>query len=81
MAGFGANFPCDTTRQAKAVRYMFTLTKKFHRDIKRLYSYNYFGTPDEACEAGSFDAGLVTADGDPRPAYSAFKTAARSFAR
>jgi hypothetical protein len=81
VASFGRSFPCNTTRQAKAVKYMFTLTKKFRRDITRLYSYNFFGTTQPQCEAGAFDAGLVTAVGVPRKAYATFLSQARNFAR
>ena len=81
LAAFGGAFPCDLTRQVKAVKYMFTLTKKFRKDIKRLYSYNYFGTSQANCQAGAFDAGLVDENGNARPAYATFKSNARSFAR
>jgi len=81
VASFGKSFPCNTTRQAKAVSYMFTLTKRYRRDITRLYSYNFFGTTQQQCKAGSFDAGLVTAAGLPRKAYATFLSQARQFAR
>ena len=75
------NFDCDPARQTKSIKYMFTLTKKFKADMKRLYSYNLFGTTPEQCEAGLFDAGIVDAAGAPRPAFAAFKKAAKDFAR
>lgn len=81
LAAFAGSFPCDFTRQNRAVKYMFTLTKKFRKDITRLYSYNYFGTSQADCEARKFDAGLVDQNGQPRPAYATFKSQARSFAR
>ena len=76
VANFGRSFPCDTKRQANRTSYMFTLAKKFRRDVDRLYSYNWFGAN---CQG--FDAGLVNADGSLRPAYSTFKSRARSFTR
>ena len=81
LAGFGENFPCNLSRQTRSVGYMFTLTKKYRADITRLYSYNFFGTTQQQCEAGLFDAGLVDANGVPRPAYGRFLSRAKAFAR
>ena len=82
LYGFKAsNFDCDPVRQTKSVKYMFTLTKKYRASISRLYSYNFTGTTPEQCEEGLFDAGLVDSAGAPRPAFTAFKTAAKDFAR
>ena len=56
---------------------MFTLAKRFRKYIKRLYVYNWQGTD---CSAGvRFDAGLVRADGTPRPGYNTFVRKLRSF--
>ncbi|MDQ3630772.1 MAG: hypothetical protein M3417_05760, partial [Actinomycetota bacterium] len=77
VVAFGGFFPCSEKRAANRVAYMFTLAKKFRRDIKRLYSYNWQGTD---CTT-RFDAGLVRLDGTTRPAYDTFKKALRSFAR
>jgi hypothetical protein len=84
VAKFGTSFPCNPnnprraeTRQAKAISFMFTLTKRFRRDIKRLYIYNFTG---DDCE-GRFDAGLVRRDGTPRPAYDVVKRQLRNFLR
>jgi hypothetical protein len=81
LASFGNAWPCNVTRQNTAVKYMFTLTRKFRRDITRLYSYNFFGTTQADCAAKKFDAGLVDVSGAPRPAYATFRSQARSFAR
>ena len=81
LYGFGANFACSPTRQTRSIKYMFTLTKKYRKDITRLYSYNFFGATAEQCEAGLFDAGIVDATGAPRPAFSAFMSQAKYFAR
>jgi hypothetical protein len=56
---------------------MFSLARKFRRDVKRLYGYNWQGTD---CTS-RFDAGLVRIDGTTRPASDAFKRGLRSFAR
>ncbi|HVW17327.1 MAG TPA: glycosyl hydrolase [Solirubrobacteraceae bacterium] len=82
VASFGKSFPCNTTRQAKATKYMFSLAKKFHSDVKRIYNYAFFGTALSDCKAGSFDAGLVSYDGKhTRSAYTSFKAQAKSFSR
>ena len=84
VAKFGTSFPCNPSspgraerRQARAVNFMFTLTKRFRRDIRRLYIYNFNGAD---CEE-RFDAGLVRRDGTARPAYTAVKRQIRSFKR
>ena len=86
LASFGRSFPCGTKkvpmskalkRQANAISDMFTLAKRFRRDVKRLYSFNYVGTD---C-TNRFDAGLVKADGSARPAFNMFIKKARSFTR
>jgi hypothetical protein len=65
LAEFASAFPCDVDRQANRTQYMFDLAKRFRSHVKRLYNYNYYGTD---CST-RFDAGLVNADGTPRPAY------------
>jgi hypothetical protein len=84
VAKFGASFPCNPARpaaaerrQARAIRYMFTLTRRFRRDVKRLYIYNFTGAD---CQ-GRFDAGLVRRNGTPRPAYNEVRKAIRRFRR
>ena len=82
LYGFLASkFSCSPTRQTKSIKYMFTLTKKYRRDITRLYSYNFFGTTPAQCKTGLFDAGLVDSAGVPRPAYASFLAQAKYFAR
>jgi hypothetical protein len=70
VAEFSTAFPCNVNRQANRTQYMFDLAKRFKADVKRLYDYNYYGTD---CST-RFDAGLVNANGSPRPAYDVFKT-------
>jgi hypothetical protein len=84
VAKFGTSFPCNPAnprsaerRQARAVNFMFTLTRRFRRDIRRLYIYNYFGAD---CEQ-RFDAGIVRSDGTKRPAYDAVRRQMRRFRR
>jgi len=62
LVQFGADFPYNEDRAAKANMCMFTIAKLTSR-IKRLYVYGYLGSP-------SFDSGLVGADGQPRPGYT-----------
>ena len=81
---FGSSFKCRPSRPAaaekraaRAVTYMFRLTKQFRRDIKRLYIYNFSG---DDC-VGRFDAGLVRRNGTPRPAYAVVKRQLKNFRR
>ncbi len=63
----GNSFKPDAARQARATKQVFTIAAKF-KVIKRVYFYNYFAPgPDRPDDI--FDAGLVDAQGDPRPAY------------
>ena len=76
VVNFGRAFPCSESRASKAVRYMFHLARKYRRDVKRLYAYNWTGA-----NCRGFDAGLVRADGSRRPAYYAFKSQLGGFTR
>ncbi len=58
---------------------MFTLVKRYRRDITRLYAYNWFGTSPKPCQG--FDAGLVNGDGSPRPGYVTFAKNAPDYKR
>lgn len=63
----GNSFKPDAARQARATKQVFKIASKFSA-IKRTYFYNYFAPgPDRPDDI--FDAGLVDAEGDPRPAY------------
>ena len=77
LAEFGSNFPCSTTRQANRTQYMFDLARRFRSNVKRLYIYNYYGTD---CST-RFDAGLVNANGSPRPAYEVVRRNLTRFRR
>lgn len=77
IVAFGGSFKCSEKRAANRISYMFNLAKKFRRDVKRLYGYNWQGTD---CTT-RFDAGLVRIDGTTRPAYDTFKKGLKSFAR
>jgi hypothetical protein len=76
VAQFGSNFPCDKGRQANRTKFMFTMIKKYDKNIERLYSYNWFGN-----DCDGFDAGLVERNGTTRPAYAAFKNGLKSATR
>ncbi len=58
---------------------MFALTRRYRRDIKRLYIYNFTG---DACE-GRFDAGLMRdrAGTIRRPGYDVVRRELRRFRR
>jgi hypothetical protein len=76
VVNFGRAFPCNPRRAARRTSYMFGLARRYDRYIDRLYAYNFFGA---GCQG--FDAGLVEADGTPRPAYHVFRAKLRSFTR
>ena len=72
-------FPCSESRQARSVKKMFKLAKKYRRYVKRLYPYNFFGTD---CDPNlRFDAGIIRRDGSQRPAYRTLKRAMKRFKR
>jgi hypothetical protein len=77
LAEFASSFPCSVRRQANRTQYMFDLAKRFRSQVRRLYSYNYYGTD---CST-RFDAGLVSANGTPRPAYTVFQRNVANFRR
>jgi hypothetical protein len=64
----GRTFRCSPSRAANRTSYLFSLLRKYHREIDRAYVYNWVGT---GC-ATRMDTGMVNADGTPRPAYRAF---------
>ena len=81
LVTLGSSFPCNPTRAANRIRFMFTRAKKFRKFIQRLYTYNW--TPTALCggDGTGFDAGLVNPDGTPRPAYAVFKSKLKDFKR
>lgn len=74
----GRSFRCSTSRAARAVKYMFSLARRYRAQVSRLYAYNYFA-PKKACTG--FDSGLVTSRGTPRKGYRVFLSNARRFTR
>jgi hypothetical protein len=76
VAQFGGKFPCDRSRQANRTTYMFSMIKKYDKNIERLYSYNWFGN-----DCKGFDAGLVEDNGTPRASYAAFKNGLKNTGR
>jgi hypothetical protein len=77
VVNFGRAFPYNTRRAANRLSYLFTVARRYRRDIKRLYIYNWTGAPRGA----RFDAGVVNPDGSPRPAYSTLRSKIRTFLR
>jgi hypothetical protein len=70
--GEGRQFRYSESRAARRTRWMFRLAERYQARghgrrsrISRLYVYQWFGAPAGA----RFDAGLVSVDGAPRPAY------------
>ncbi|MFL5846285.1 MAG: hypothetical protein ACJ762_16480 [Solirubrobacteraceae bacterium] len=78
LVNLGKSFKCSTTRAAKALKYMFTLARKYKSSVSRLYAYNFYGTKPSC---NGFDSGLVAYNGKKRKGYTVFKTEARKFAR
>lgn len=78
IVNLGSSFKCSTTRAAGALKYMFTVARRFRRSVTRLYAYNWFGTKPSC---NGFDSGLVAHNGKPRKGYAVFKAGARSFVR
>ena len=74
----GHSFKCSTSRAARALKYMFSLARRYRAQVSRLYAYNYFA-PKKACTG--FDSGLVTHGGKARRGYRVFKSNARHFTR
>lgn len=62
---FGSGFPFNVKRAAAANKCMFTISK-LNRRIKRLYVFGWGA-------GGTFDSGLINADGTPRPGYTVVK--------
>jgi hypothetical protein len=78
IVNLGKSFKCSPSRAARALKYMFTLARKYRHSVTRLYAYNWFGTKP-SCRG--FDSGLVNYKGHPRKGYRVFKSGARSFTR
>ena len=62
---FGSGFPFNVSRAAAANKCMFTIAK-LNKRIKRLYVFGWTA-------GGTFDSGLINADGTPRPGYAVVK--------
>ena len=62
---FGSGFPFSVKRAAAANKCMFTIAK-LNKRIKRLYVFGWGA-------GGTFDSGLIGADGTPRPGYAVVK--------
>ena len=65
VVALGSTWKYSTRRAAARLGYLFKVTKRFRRQIKRLYIYNWTGAP----RGFRFDAGLVNPDGSRRPGY------------
>jgi hypothetical protein len=84
VASFGGAFPFSETRQAARIKNMFTYASRYRsRGVQRVYEYNFFGVPHATnCSSGCpFDAGLVRADGTPRPVFAVLKARLAAYSR
>ena len=77
LVALSTSWPYNQRRAAKRLRYMFRVTKRFRRHIKRLYIYNWTGAP----RGFRFDAGLVNPDGSRRPGYRVVRRNLKRFRR
>ncbi len=78
LVKLAAAFPCNPTRAADRLKFMFSMAKKYRKYVKRLYTFNWTPTPDCSTTA-RFDAGLVNPDGSARPGYNTFKGQLKNF--
>lgn len=78
VVNFGSAFACNETRPVSRNKFMFDMAKRYDKLFERLYTYNLFGTSPKC---NGFDAGLLDANGAPRPAYAPFKKAIANFTR
>lgn len=83
LASFRAAFPYSEARQASRMKNMFTYATRFRASgVQRVYSYNFFGIESGGCGSTClFDAGLVRANGTPRPVYDVFRSRLKNFSR
>jgi hypothetical protein len=84
LASFGKSFPYSESRQSSRIKNMFSIASRFRtRGVQRVYEYNFFGIENStACGSRCrFDAGLVDADGTPRPVFSVFKQKLANYSR
>lgn len=60
----------DERRAAKAYRFLFALTRKYRKRIRRVYLYQWRKTSS----FDRFDAGIVRPDGRARPSFYVIKS-------
>lgn len=77
LVRFGRSFPCSEQRAAGRLRFLFDTTRRYRRSLQRVYLYNWFGGD---CQI-RFDAGLVRADGTPRPSLAVLRDRIGDFRR
>src|SRR5919112_3191436 len=78
LVKFGRSFPCSQSRAASRLKNMFSLARRYRTSgVQRLYIYNWSGP---GCDA-RFDAGLVNADGTPRPGYDYLRKTLSNYLR
>ena len=78
VVNFGGSFPCSQSRASSRLTYLFKVTKQLHRDLQRVYVYNWTG---DGCRGKEFDAGLTNPDGSLRPGYTTVKKNLPKFTR
>ena len=83
LASFGRSFRYSESRQAARVKNVFSYASRYRsRGVQRVYYYNAYGLENGGCGSMCrFDAGLLAADGTPRPAFDVFKQRLRRYSR
>ena len=70
FAKFSVQFPWNLRRQAAAAQWVVRDALAFRRRVRRVYYYQWLGTPAGHRQVG-WDTALLDAHGRPRPAYAA----------
>ena len=70
----GTLFPFSESRANRATKRMFNLALRYKARINRLYIYNW----EQPAANNRFDAGLIRANGTPRPAYRTVRERVRT---
>lgn len=71
---FGRGLRPSISRQTRVMRYLLNVYPRVSPRLERMYVYHWRAAPGDRL----FDAGLLAADGSPRPAYELFRSAIRA---
>ena len=74
---FGTGLRPSIPRQTRVMRYLTTVYPRVSPRLKRMYVYHWRAAPGDTL----FDSALLSAEGEPRPAYEIFTSALRKSER